>query len=114
MHAKRCKIVFENQEGEQAHDKYRRTDDARGVVLLDTEEHRAKLRQPERVHRRYRPHVLLGGHDQLVVHNVVGVLAQAEQSTGGVQMARHSRAHVHVLTDAAGQGVGESPFEEPS
>ena len=41
----------------------------------------------------------LGGHDQLVVDDVVRREAHAEESAGGVQVARHARACVHVLPE---------------
>lgn len=44
------------------------------------------------------PH--LGGHDQLVVDDVVRRVAHPEQGAGGVQVTRHARPHVHVLADA--------------
>lgn len=42
----------------------------------------------------------LGGHHKLVVDNVVGCVAHPEQRAGGVQVAGHPRADVHVLADA--------------
>ena len=45
-------------------------------------------------------HVLLGGHDELVVDDVVGGEAHAEEGRGGVQVHRHAGPRVHVLADA--------------
>ena len=44
-------------------------------------------------------HVLLGGHDELVVDDVVGGESHSEEGRGGVQVHRHPRPRVHVLSD---------------
>ena len=49
-------------------------------------------------------HVLLGGHDELVVDDVVGGEAHAEEGRGGVQVHRHPRPRVHVLPDPLQSG----------
>ena len=41
----------------------------------------------------------LGGHDQLMVDNIVRSESHAEEGTGGVKMARHTSTTVHILTD---------------
>jgi len=45
-------------------------------------------------------HAHLGGHDQLVIHDVVWCVAHAKQRARGVQVAGHACADVHVLPDA--------------
>mmetsp|Transcript_33920 Transcript_33920/g.85062 ORF Transcript_33920/g.85062 Transcript_33920/m.85062 type:complete len:319 (+) Transcript_33920:351-1307(+) len=72
----------------------------RAVPLLNAEEHGAQLRQPLGVHRCHALHVLLAGHHQLVVADVVRRVAQAVQRAAGVQVARHAGAAVGVLADA--------------
>ncbi len=42
-------------------------------------------------------HVLLGGHDQLVVDDVVRGVRHAVEGARGVQTTGHSGAQVHVL-----------------
>lgn len=44
----------------------------------------------------------LGGHDELVVDDVVGRVAHTEQGAGGMEVTRHARPHVHIFTDALG------------
>ena len=44
-------------------------------------------------------HVLLGGHDELVVDDVVGGETHAEEGRGRVQVHRHSGPRAHVLAD---------------
>lgn len=44
----------------------------------------------------------LGGHDQLVVDDVVRSVAHTKQGAGGVQVTRHACPHVHIFTDALG------------
>ncbi len=45
-------------------------------------------------------HVLLGGHDQLVVDDVVRGVGHAVEGTCGMQATGHSGAQVHVLCQA--------------
>ena len=47
-------------------------------------------------------HVLLGGHDQLVVDHIVGSEAHAKEGAGGVEVGRHAVPCVDVLADALG------------
>ena len=42
-------------------------------------------------------HVLFGGHDKLVVHNVVGGVTEAIEGAARVHVARHARPAVDVL-----------------
>ena len=49
-------------------------------------------------------HVLLGGHDELVVDDVVGGESHAEEGRGRVQVHRHARPRAHVLADALQAG----------
>ena len=41
----------------------------------------------------------LGGHDQLVVGDVVWCVAHPKQRAGGVEVARHAGPHVDILSD---------------
>lgn len=45
----------------------------------------------------------LGGHDQLVIHNVVGGVAHSKEGAGRVQVAGHACPDVHILPDSLGK-----------
>lgn len=72
--------------------------------LLDTEEHGSEFGQPPAVDGGHAVHVLLGGHHELVVHDVVGRVPEPEQRGRRVQVAGHACAAVHVLADALQAG----------
>lgn len=44
----------------------------------------------------------LGGHDELVVDDVVGSVAHAKEGAGGMEVTWHARPHVDVFTNALG------------
>ena len=67
--------------------------------LLYAEKHRTRLRQPVRLNRRDALHVLLAGHHQLVVYDVVGGVPEAVQRRRRVQVTGHAVAAVDVLAD---------------
>ena len=71
------------------------------------EKHGPQLCEPLGVHCSHTLHVLLGGQHQLVVHEVVGRVAQAKERRGGVQVAGHARQLVDVLADALDAGAEE-------
>jgi len=48
----------------------------------------------------------LGGHDELVVDDVVGGVAHTEQGAGRMEVTRHACPHVHVFTNALGANKG--------
>lgn len=48
----------------------------------------------------------LGGHDELVVDDVVGGVAHAKQGAGGMEVTWHACPHVHIFTNALGANTG--------
>ena len=48
----------------------------------------------------------LGGHDELVVDDVVGGVAHTKQGAGGMEVTWHACPHVHIFTDALGANTG--------
>lgn len=48
----------------------------------------------------------LGGHDELVVDDVVWSVAHTKQGAGGMEVTRHACPHVHVFTNALGANTG--------
>jgi hypothetical protein len=73
---------------------------SRLVRLLHGEEHRTHLRQPFPLHGSHARHILLRGHDQLVVDHVVWGVTQTKEGRGGVQVGGDAGEHVDVLPDA--------------
>lgn len=48
-------------------------------------------------------HILyLGGHDKLVVDDVVRSVAHTEQGAGGMEVAWHACPHIHIFPNALG------------
>ena len=45
----------------------------------------------------------LGGHDQLVIHDVVRGVAHSKEGAGRVQVAGHACPDVHILPDSLGK-----------
>lgn len=64
---------------------------------LNAEEHGPELREPVCVHSGGGVHVLLGGHDELVVDHVVRGKTHPEQGARRVQVSWHPVTGVHVL-----------------
>ncbi|GIX65042.1 DNA repair endonuclease, putative [Babesia caballi] len=69
------------------------------VEVLQVEKGGTQLVQPLGVHRGDVAHVLLGGDDDLVVHDVVGSVAHAVEGRGGVEEAGGEAAQVGVLAE---------------
>lgn len=42
----------------------------------------------------------LGGHDKLVVDDVVRSVAHTKQGAGGMEVTWHACPHVHIFTDS--------------
>ena len=72
----------------------------RQMTILDLEEHGRQLREPLRIHGRHTVHIFLGRHDQFVVHDVIGRVAEAVERAGRMELARRAGEHVHVGPDA--------------
>ena len=72
--------------------------------LLHAEEHWPQLCQPPPVHCRHTLHVLLTGHDQFVVDNVVWSEAHPVEGAGRVEVAWHPTTQIHILTNALHTG----------
>ena len=70
------------------------------MAILDLEEHRRQLGEPLRIDGRHAVHILLGGHDEFVVDDVIGRVAEAVERAGGVELAGRSGEHVDVGADA--------------
>lgn len=48
----------------------------------------------------------LGGHDELVVDDVVGSVAHTKQGAGRMEVTWHACPHVHIFTNALGANTG--------
>lgn len=48
----------------------------------------------------------LGGHDELVVDDVVRGVAHTKQGAGGMEVTWHACPHVHIFTNALGANTG--------
>ena len=70
------------------------------MTILDLEKHRRQLREPLRIHGRHAVHILLGRHDQLMVHDVIGRVAETVERAGRMELARRAGEHVHIGSDA--------------
>lgn len=44
----------------------------------------------------------LGGHDELMIDDVVRSIAHTKQGAGRMKVAWHARPHIHIFTDALG------------
>lgn len=68
--------------------------------LLDREEHGTQLGQPIAIDSGGTLHVLLGGHNQLVVDHIVGRCAETVERRRWMQVAGHARAQIYVFADS--------------
>lgn len=67
---------------------------------LHREEHRTQFGQPVRVDSRHAIHVLFGGHDEFVIDDVFGDVAEGEEGAGWVELAGHACTEVYVVAHA--------------
>lgn len=54
----------------------------------------------------------LGSHDQLMIHYVVWGVAHSKEGAGGVQVAGHPCADIHVLPYSLGKTHNRQPHQE--